>query len=134
MSDGGTAGACQNVPALGSVGRVELADNGRDFYATGLQDGVVGSYQRDFAPVCQSRGLGVGHNSPLAVGFQCSDANGDALTYSVTRTPASGLLGAIDQPGANVVYSPQQRLHGRRLVRRTARPLAASTRTSRGST
>ena len=102
------------MPALGGVGqRVELAENSRDFYPTGLEDGVVGTLPaRLRAGVLGAAASAWRHNTPLAVGFLCSDANGDALTFSVPRTPASGLLGAIDQPGANVVYSPNSGFTG----------------------
>ena len=64
----------------------------------------------------------------------CSDLNGDALTYSVTRTPASGLLGAIDQRAANVVYSPNSGFPGGDSFDYRATAPRRRPRTPRGST
>jgi WD40 repeat protein len=100
------AGTCLAQGAMGGYGRVAYHPSGLYVLAARQEQGAVVTFERDFAPVCQNRSLGVPFNTTVGVQFGCSDLNGDALTYSITRSPSAGQTGAINQGAAQVFYSP----------------------------
>jgi hypothetical protein len=112
MTNNGSGGLCQTRGQLGGIARLEAAPNSLQFYVTGDSTGLVGTFEIDRAPVCPSRSVSAGHNTPTGVSLACTDANGDAITYSITRAPASGLTGAVDQGAASVLYTPNNGFTG----------------------
>ncbi len=97
---------CHASASVGAEGDVEFVSD---------EQLVIGSYyatdsltvlKRDFYPECSDVAAAVGHASPAAVQLSCADRNGDALGYVVTAPPAHGTLGAVDQAGAAVTYTP----------------------------
>ena len=55
----------------------------------------TGSQSVNVAPVAAPQTLSVSQGTPLAVNLSAADANGDALTYQVTRQPANGALSGV---------------------------------------
>ncbi len=103
------ADGCRAYPAIGSTGNVVFDGDGRlyipSYYVSDFT-GAVTVIKRDFYPACADVAASVGHGTPTGVPLTCADRNGDALGYAVTTPPAHGTLGAIDQAGAAVTYSP----------------------------
>jgi DNA-binding beta-propeller fold protein YncE len=103
----GTAGCTLN-PAIAGDGHILFADN--NVFHVGVYDpnpaGAILTFKRDFPPVCPNHTVSVTRDTSLAVPFDCSDRNGDALTYSIVANPLAGNLGAIDQAAARVFYNP----------------------------
>ncbi|HEX6130445.1 MAG TPA: Ig-like domain-containing protein, partial [Actinomycetota bacterium] len=62
------------------------------------------------APVCADASFAGVEDEPVAGQLACSDANGDALTYSVATPPAVGTLTL--QPGGSFTYTPPAGLTG----------------------
>ena len=55
----------------------------------------TGSQSVNTAPVAAAQALSVAQDTALAVNLSAVDANGDALTYQVTRQPANGTLSGV---------------------------------------
>ena len=102
------AGGCRAYAAIASTGNVVFDGDGRlyvpSYYAGDAS--TVSVIKRDFYPACADASASVGHASPARVQLSCTDRNGDALGYAVTAPPAHGALGAVDQAGAAVTYTP----------------------------
>ena len=68
--------------------------------------GAIVAVKRDFPPICPDRVIEVTRNTSVAVSFNCTDRNGDAMTYTTPTEPVKGTLGAIDNSGGLVFYGP----------------------------
>ena len=99
-------GQCRTNGNLGGYGYVAWHPNQRFLYAAQVTESSLATFERDFAPVCSNRSVGVPHNTTVGVTFSCTDKNGDALTYAITRSASAGQTGAINQGAASVFYSP----------------------------
>jgi len=72
------------TPLIGSTGTVTLKSNA--------------------PPVTTGQSISVNFNTAQVITLQATDADGDALTYSVVTGPANGSLGAVS--GNSVTYTP----------------------------
>lgn len=72
-----------------------------DYYPDSVQDATAsarfftydaGNQSVNAAPIAAAQTLSTAQNTALAVNLTANDANGDALTYQVTRQPANGTL------------------------------------------
>jgi DNA-binding beta-propeller fold protein YncE len=107
ISNTGTEGKCQTLPALGGMGGVTVSPDSEFVYATGVKNGLLATLHRDVAPSCDSRTVAVPYQTSVAVPLTCTDANGDALTLAITRQPTAGTLaGAIDTANNTIRYNP----------------------------
>ena len=69
-------------------------------------DGAIAELTRELAPACVDHTATATIGKPVAVPVGCSDPNLDPITSSVAGGPAHGTLGAIDQGGGTVLYTP----------------------------
>ena len=67
--------------------------------------GAIAEFSASLAPTCSGAAVSVAAGGSVALPLTCSDLNGDALTRTITATPASGGLGAIDQAAGSVLYT-----------------------------
>ena len=106
FSPSGNAGACQALSPISSFGGVAVSSDGLNVYAGFSGTGLIADLQRDFAPTCPSASTTVPGSTPTQLSLNCSDVNGDTLTYELLRAPSTGQLGGIDQASGRVFYSP----------------------------
>ncbi len=100
-SDGGLP--CGALDGGGEAITTVLASpQGRSVYATGT-DRVL-SFVRDRPPVCRDVSASVPFNMAAPVGLDCSDPDGDAITFQAVTGPAKGSLGSVQ--GSSVMYGP----------------------------
>jgi hypothetical protein len=99
-------GGCEAQAALGGGSHVAIAPDGLYFYATGTNKGLVGTFDRDFGPVCQPKSVSVPFNTSIPVSLTCTDINHDPIALEITTPPAAGSVGVIDQANKRVIYSP----------------------------
>lgn len=99
-------GQCHAVATQVGHGTVSFQGDGGLTVASYLAGGAITSFKRDLYPVCANQDVAVTVNTAAALGFACSDRNGDPLTYELTRQPRSGVLGAVDQSSGRVFYNP----------------------------
>ena len=78
------------------------APGSRNVYAAG--GNRLYSFVTDRAPVCSDLGVGTGHNTAVTIPLDCSDPDGDDVTYEVVSQPARGFVGAVQ--GNTVNYGP----------------------------
>jgi ABC-type transport system substrate-binding protein len=62
------------------------------------------------APVAQGGSAATAEDTPVGVNMSASDADGDALTYSIVAGPAHGALGSVT--GNQVTYTPGPGFNG----------------------
>jgi 6-phosphogluconolactonase (cycloisomerase 2 family) len=102
---GGDSGGCMDAPIDAPF--EGLATAGQSLY-TGLNNQSTGdrllTWAIDRPPSCTAGSATVPFQIATTLSFPCSDADGDALTYSA-GAPAHGVLGGI-QPDGTVSYSP----------------------------
>src|SRR4051794_9601298 len=84
-------------PSLTGFTTPKVAPNNMDVYVNSYGFGLVGHYERDFAPVCANRSQNVPGGVAAAVGLDCSDANGDPVSLAKVAGPTKGTLADIDQ-------------------------------------
>jgi DNA-binding beta-propeller fold protein YncE len=87
----------------GNVEYVLPSPDGRHVYAMG--QAKIFTISVDRPPACQPVNALTRMNMAVTVQLDCSDQNGDALTYDIMRHPAKGSLGAV-QPDGTVTYGP----------------------------
>ena len=93
------------VGSLFSAGRgMAISPDGLSVYATSGNNGVLAHFQRQLVPACS--GLSRDLSASTSIPFSCSDRNGDQLTYQIDSQPQHGSLGAINQAGGAVSYTP----------------------------
>ena len=101
---------------LGGGNNVEYivpSPDGKHVYAMGL--GRIFAFAVDRAPVCNSMPLSTAFNTAITIKLDCTDADGDPITFTKLRDPAKGQLGAL-QPDGTITYGPLGRLDGSGLV------------------
>jgi hypothetical protein len=99
-------GNCLAYAPATTNGQMTFVDDG-SFIAGSYAGWALMSFKRDFYPTCQSQSYSVTTGTAAPLAFACSDRNsGDALQYEITANPVSGILGAVDHPGARVFYNP----------------------------
>ena len=87
----------------GNVEYVLPSPDGRHVYAMG--QAKIFTISVDRPPACQPVNALTRMNMAVTVQLDCSDPNGDALTYQIVRHPAKGSLGAVQADGT-VTYGP----------------------------
>jgi putative metal-binding protein/Big-like domain-containing protein len=109
MTADGSAGTCETLAGLDGSGTTHTllaADPaGLNVYATSDRHGMLASIVRDYGPVCRAVSATVAFGAATPIRLDCSDPNGDPLTYAIASSPAHGQLGGID-PVGQVVYTP----------------------------
>jgi DNA-binding beta-propeller fold protein YncE len=98
----GAADGCLGLVNPTNVEYVQASPDGRHVYALG--QGTIFTFAVDTAPRCTSFAVDTPHNQSVELELQCSDANGDALSYEILSQPARGQLGALQ--GDTVTYGP----------------------------
>jgi hypothetical protein len=102
---------CLNTDATASCGTfngggvtqsIVSSPQGRNLYVGG--GNRLFSFARDRPPACQNVSAGGAFNSTISVGLQCSDPDGDPVTYEIVTQPANGALGGVQ--GDHVNYGP----------------------------
>jgi hypothetical protein len=110
MTADGSGGACETLAGLDGDSHTHTllaADPaGMNVYATSDKHGMLASIVRDYSPVCHTVTAAVAFGAATPIRLDCSDPNGDPLTYAVASEPAKGSLGGIDQATGEVVYTP----------------------------
>jgi DNA-binding beta-propeller fold protein YncE len=99
------ADACRAATGMSFFGHIRFFGNGL-IYAGFFGGDRIAVVKRDFYPVCQGRSVTVRRNHAKRLPLACSDRNGDAITRTILQPPGAGTLGAINQAGGNVIYSP----------------------------
>ncbi len=88
-------------------GVVTVLVNNSSSVNTGLCSGygsVALSYTDNFAPVASAVATSTNEDTPVTITLNATDADGDALTYSIVGSPSTGTLGSVS--GASVTYTP----------------------------
>lgn len=104
----GVAGACANAgPGLEGIYDPTVSPDGASVYLPGFDGQTLDIYRRETGPSCQAVSVSTASQSPATVSLRCQDRDGDPITTSIVTAPAHGTLGAIDQIGGTVPYTPQ---------------------------
>lgn len=106
LLDGGDP-TCDNTGrAMPSPYWITLSPDGLNAYVAAFNDSVA-AFSRDLPPTCQPvNGVSVAYQRTTPIGLNCSDPNGDAISYSVSTPPAVGTLGAFDSAATAASYVP----------------------------
>ena len=87
----------------GVISRTLVAAPGsRHVYAAG--GNRLFTFELDRAPGCNGAGAGTPFNTAITITFDCSDPDGDAVSYEIVSPPARGFVGAVQ--GNTVLYGP----------------------------
>jgi hypothetical protein len=78
------------------------SNDNRNLYAVG--NNRLFTFALDRPPTCQNVDAAGAFNTAAAVHLQCSDPDGDALTFQIVGQPAKGSLGSVQ--GNSVNYGP----------------------------
>jgi hypothetical protein len=96
----GTAG-------LGLAGADGLDTFGGRFVLVAASDSdSLATLRHESVPTCTAVTRSTQPGQAVAVPLACADAEGDPLLIEVGRGPANGSLGAVDQAGGQVTYTP----------------------------
>jgi len=79
---------------------------GRFVYLAASDVDAVATVRHETVPTCTAVTRSTQPGQAVAVPLACSDAESDALFIEVARGPANGSVGAIDQAGGQVTYTP----------------------------
>jgi hypothetical protein len=108
--DGGVAttatGGCVVNATVAGDGHIDFSNANFLQAASGTSGGAVVTIKRDFPPICPDQTLDVTRDTSVAVAFNCTDRNGDAMTYAITAVPGKANLGAINHAAGLVFYNP----------------------------
>ena len=99
---GGPAPCATALTGGATLTSMVASPQGPSLYAAG--GNRLFSFARDRPPVCQNVSASTGHNTAVAVTLNCSDPDGDAVTYQKVTDPVRGAVGAIQ--GNQVSYGP----------------------------
>jgi hypothetical protein len=107
--NGSVLSGCVSNPQINANGHIVFAD--ANVFHVGVYAaspaGALLTFKRDFPPVCPaSQAIATERDTSAAVGFGCTDRNGDAMTFAIVGAPVAGTLGAIDQAAGRVFYNP----------------------------
>jgi hypothetical protein len=86
----------------GTIVRTVVGDNKFVYGAGGAR---IFAFGIDHPPVCQNVSAGTVNTASVTVTFNCSDPDGDALTYEKVSDPSRGTLAGVS--GNHVSYGPQ---------------------------
>lgn len=111
INEGGSGGCASGV-GLGATRGVAVSPDGGNVYAAGSVPGAVAAFKREAVPRCNDVSRTAFYQTPRSIPLDCSDANHDALTYSIVSPPSNGTLGAIDQSDGTVTYTPNAGFSG----------------------
>jgi thermitase len=83
------------------------------------------------APSCTSSSVSLSRGASVSIPLRCTDADGDALTWSITSKPTWGTLSNLDAARGTVTYAAHWYFRGTYSLRFTARdaPTAATSAT-----
>ena len=79
---------------------------GRFVFVAASDSDSLATLRHESAPTCTPVTRSTQPGQAVAVPLACSDAEGDPLFIELGRPPANGSLGAIDQAGGRVTYTP----------------------------
>jgi hypothetical protein len=99
------ADACRAASGMSFFGHIRFFGNGL-IYVGFFGGDRIAVVKRDFYPVCRGRSVTVRRNRAKRLPLACSDRNGDVIARAILQPPGAGTLGAINQAGGNVIYSP----------------------------
>jgi 6-phosphogluconolactonase (cycloisomerase 2 family) len=94
---------CETFQQGNRIQALSVAGNGRHLYAGG--NSRVWAFAIDRPPVCQNVSATTQRNTAVTVTLNCSDPDGDALTYEKASDPGRGTLAGVR--GNQVSYAPQ---------------------------
>ena len=94
---------CGVLPGGGYMENGVASPDGLDYYVGGNKR--VFDFAIDRAPVCNPVTATTTENQSVSVKLDCSDPDGDAVSYAIVSQPAQGTLGAL-QPDGSVIYGP----------------------------
>ena len=97
------AGGCTTFRQGNRVHSMVVANNNRHVYAAG--NNRLFTFAVDRPPVCQNVSAGTVNTAAVTVTFNCSDPDGDAVTYEKVTDPARGTVAGVQ--GNTVSYGPQ---------------------------
>ena len=96
-------GGCTTFRQGNRIQSMVVPSNNRHLYAAG--NNRLFTFALDRPPVCQNVNAGTVNTAAVTVTFNCSDPDGDALTFEKVTDPARGTLAGI--AGNTVSYGPQ---------------------------
>ena len=98
---------------LGLAGADGLDTFGGRFVLVAASDSdSLATLRHESVPTCTAVTRSTQPGQPVSVPLACSDAEGDPLFIEVGRGPANGSLGAVDQAGDRVTYTPNTGFSG----------------------
>jgi hypothetical protein len=105
-------GTCTDTLGMDEAGEIEFSPDGAFAYVAAVGDQTVTVFSRQEPPSCSDSTASAGSSSTVALALTCTDPNGDAVTRSIVGRPAHGILGAVDQAGGTVPYTPNPNYSG----------------------
>ena len=103
LSVPGSAAPCASAfTGGGTLESMVASPQGHSLYAAG--GNRLFSFARDRPPVCQNVGASAAHNAAVTITLNCSDPDGDPVTYQKVNDPVRGAVGAIQ--GNQISYGP----------------------------
>jgi sugar lactone lactonase YvrE len=97
---------CATATKIAGTTDVLVSPDGRNIYVATRGDSSIGVFKRDSAgPGCGDNSATVQAGSVTSLSLTCGDADGDALTRTITTPPGLGVLGNIDQGAGTVAFA-----------------------------
>ncbi len=104
--EGGDATCDNSGRGMPSAYWIALSPDGLNAYVGGANDAMA-ILKRDLPPTCQEvGGISIVFGQSAPVKLNCTDPNGDPLTYAIVTNPAHGGLTGFDATAGTAVYSP----------------------------
>ena len=105
-SSGGVAGQCTGGTAVAGGSSMAI-DPGSGFaYLAAYNARAVAAFAIQGIPSCAPATVSTAYLKPVTISLQCTDADGDTITRSITSAPGSGTLGPVDEANGTVTYTP----------------------------
>ena len=103
------------IGGVGSVGALEAEAEGKAAKDDGVVTIATAADPSNQAPAANGQMVMTDEDTPVAMTLTGSDPEGDPLTFTITRNPSNGVLGALSPGGpasAGVSYTPVQNFNG----------------------
>ena len=103
------------IGGVGSVGALEAEAEGKAAKDDGVVTIATAADPSNQGPVANGQMVMTDEDTPVAMTLTGSDPEGDPLTFTITRNPTNGVLGALSPGGpasAGVSYTPVQDFNG----------------------
>lgn len=97
------ADTCETFQQGNRIQEMFASGDNRNVYAGG--NGRVWAFAVDRPPVCQNVGASTRVNTAVTITFNCSDPDGDAVSYEKATDPARGNVAGVR--GNQISYAPQ---------------------------